>query len=990
MGFGVLPIHPKYPNLRPMTNAIQLASRLRQSPPDTAIALVLPTRIFAIKAVGDRGGLESLREMEAVHGPLPTTLTAVSTASRDRHLFFRLPAGATLNRSLGDKYPGLEVEASGDRIVVEPSPGQEATAWEDWEPGEPWTIADAPEWLPALAPGESAPAPAAPEQPDPVPAPSVTNEEFLRAVMGELAPGESGWVCAFTEAPSVNARWGGQPYRPGDALTFFNPSICNMYFSVGVLKGPKRQKQHMARMAVLVADEVDLATLKALPSYVLETSPGNHQAGFIISSGGDDLARCDQVTKELGRLGYLGTVDKSGNNPVRYVRMPIGVNTKPRESGHFAHRLLEWRPELRYSLNEAAGALGIDLSARAPASANLTPAQPSGQDAATAAARIAAWRADISDPNLDKRSYHSALTSWAASKLQTGMAPGAVVNELRAEMLVCKPTEDQCAAQGKSFVEELRRWQERHDKDIPHAVETAQQKFQDRKWGAPVDLWSKIVAPGAKREFFPAVIADYAFEVAEVSGFDPGFVGMAALLAAAGAIDDRIQIQCKLNDPTFLQAPRLWLMLVGSPSTKKSPVVKTTFARLVRLEEELRRKYADAMKEYDHAYRVWRSACKRAEKDRTELPREPARPDLTRLVVDDTTTERLQTVLAANPRGVIQVRDELSGWFGSMGAYCAADSASKDQAHWLQLYEGGSRMFDRQWRGDLFVPNWSASVVGTIQPDTIKKIVSRLPNDGLMQRFIPVIGQRHEAVDRKMNTDLVDAFGDLLERLYRVRAQHGKLLQVSPVEMCLEADATRKRVFDRLGDLIRTFESGNPRLASHVGKWEGLYCRLVLVVHCIECANLDVHPTELEVSVESALLVERLMFKHMMPHLLCFYQEVLEDGGASSPSAGNLLDDVRKLGEHILTKGWKVFTDRIVTHAVKFWRFREIKQKVERYAALEAMGWIAAASEPDKRGMAPSYLVNPAVHTMFVEKAASFAESMQVMANLLSGSRASG
>src|SRR6185503_14780636 len=130
------------------------------------------------------------------------------------------------------------------------------------------------------------------------------------------------------------------------------------------------------------------------------------------------------------------------------------------------------------------------------------------------------------------------------------------------------------------------------------------------------------------------------------------------------------------------------------------------FGPLVRIEERLRDQYMREMKKYESDLAAWKAACKKAEKDGAQSPEKPSAPPLTRLVVDDSTTERLQVVLEHNPRGIIQIRDELSGWFGSMGAYGERGSAGKDEAHWLQLYDGGARFFDRQGRPDVFVPNW--------------------------------------------------------------------------------------------------------------------------------------------------------------------------------------------------------------------------------------------------------------------------------------------
>jgi uncharacterized protein DUF3987/bifunctional DNA primase/polymerase-like protein/primase-like protein len=496
----------------------------------------------------------------------------------------------------------------------------------------------------------------------------------------------------------------------------------------------------------------------------------------------------------------------------------------------------------------------------------------------------------------------------------------------------------------------------------------------------PVDLWGRVIAPVATAEFFPRVVSEYAFEIADVSGFDPGFVAMAAMVALAGAIHDGINIQCKRNDPTFLQSARLWVALVGLPSAKKSPIMKKVFGQLFKIEGVLREQYGKDMAKYERELLKWKAECKKAEKNDKELPTAPCAPTLVRLVVDDTTVERLQMVLAQNPRGVIQIRDELSGWFASMGAYGDRGSAGKDEAHWLQLHEGGPRLFDRVGRADLFVENWSASVIGGIQPDTIKRIAHKLPNNGLMQRLIPVIGQRRQAIDRHIDMRPVQAFGSMLEGLYRL------LPAEAPVTMGQEADDVRKRVFDSLGALMTNFENGRVRLSSHIGKWEGIYCRLALIAHCVDCVERKVHPTHEEVSPESAELAERLMFRYLLPHLMCFYDDVLEEGGENA----DLMGDVQKVGEHILTKEWANFTDRDITLAVKRWRYRNVREKADRYATLTAMGWIVPETPLDQRGIAARYVVTPAVHTTFADRSVRFGEAMKVVADLLKPSATQG
>jgi hypothetical protein len=444
--------------------------------PNIGIATGNLSCIFALQVDAKRDGEQILAALEDQHGELPDTLST-TPINGERHIIFKLPASSGIKSGPVQGYPGLYFKADGDHIVAEPSTGPLACSWSDWELGEPMIeIADAPAWLLALAAGRPLPAltivppitSAAPESADALPA--VSNEDFLRAVIGHLKQGESAWICGFPDIK--NPAWNGKPVQLDDPHNL-KSDAWNTYFSVGVIAGPSRKKEFSPRMAVLVADDVALTKLSATPSYVIETSPGNHQVGYIIASGGDDLEKCDAVMKEMHRLGW---VDKSGNSRVRYARLAVGVNLKERDSGPFHHRLLEWHPELRYSLDEAAKALGIDLTAAAGSPEDFAGAEAPAEGASTMAERLAEWRAAISDPNLDRRSYHDALNRYGACLLATNMAAGAVVETLRAEMLAVKPTAEQCQAQGKSLAEELQRWKERYD-DIQRSVSSAQEKF---------------------------------------------------------------------------------------------------------------------------------------------------------------------------------------------------------------------------------------------------------------------------------------------------------------------------------------------------------------------------------------------------------------------------------------------------------------------------------------------------------------------------------
>ena len=90
----------------------------------------------------------------------------------------------------------------------------------------------------------------------------------------------------------------------------------------------------------------------------------------------------------------------------------------------------------------------------------------------------------------------------------------------------------------------------------------------------PVDLWAKFDPPTLPRGLLPQVIEDFAFDRGMTMGCDMAGVAVAALAVCAGAIPDDIKLQPKKHDTEWQEEPRLWVALVGDPSTMKSPIIK--------------------------------------------------------------------------------------------------------------------------------------------------------------------------------------------------------------------------------------------------------------------------------------------------------------------------------------------------------------------------------------------------------------------------------
>ena len=87
---------------------------------------------------------------------------------------------------------------------------------------------------------------------------------------------------------------------------------------------------------------------------------------------------------------------------------------------------------------------------------------------------------------------------------------------------------------------------------------------------APVNLWSTFEPPHLPHGLLPSVIEDFAFEQGTAMGADPAGLAVAALAVCAAAVPDSVQLRVKRYGGWY-EATRLWVGLVGDPSTKKTP-----------------------------------------------------------------------------------------------------------------------------------------------------------------------------------------------------------------------------------------------------------------------------------------------------------------------------------------------------------------------------------------------------------------------------------
>lgn len=237
---------------------------------------------------------------------------------------------------------------------------------------------------------------------------------------------------------------------------------------------------------------------------------------------------------------------------------------------------------------------------------------------------------------------------------------------------------------------------------LANNAEDAVAQAQKNGWAAdPVQPTGKLlpVAP-YQSDMLAEPLATWVAERAEQLQAPPDYLAVALVTALAGAVGNSQVIKPRENSE-WLVCPNLWSALVGEPASMKSPSIGMALAPLYALQPK------------------------------------PGKDNASRLVAIDTTVEKLGVLLADNPHGLLVHRDELSGWIAAMDKTGAEDARS----FYLTAHDGRtSYTYDRIMRPTIHIPRLCVSVIGGIQPGTLKRLFvlkpgAQLGSDGFIERF---------------------------------------------------------------------------------------------------------------------------------------------------------------------------------------------------------------------------------------------------------------
>lgn len=247
-------------------------------------------------------------------------------------------------------------------------------------------------------------------------------------------------------------------------------------------------------------------------------------------------------------------------------------------------------------------------------------------------------------------------------------------------------------------------------KSRPQPTEQAAEQLPGEPWEPAIPFDESLAGPLAKfpLSVLPPRLAEFIRDVGKATNSPPDYAGTFALATAAGALGASLAVRIKRGHAV---RPSLYVCVVGRPGSAKTPALDAVVSPVYD-EQAIR-----------------------------------SRDGLNPIYVSDITVAKLTHVLPECPRGLLVIRDELSGWIASMDEHKSGKGGS-DKQFWLSAWSGKPIKQDRKGEDSppVYVRHPTLSLMGGIQPDALRRVDTL--DDGFLDRILftcphelPVVGE---------------------------------------------------------------------------------------------------------------------------------------------------------------------------------------------------------------------------------------------------------
>lgn len=380
---------------------------------------------------------------------------------------------------------------------------------------------------------------------------------------------------------------------------------------------------------------------------------------------------------------------------------------------------------------------------------------------------------------------------------------------------------------------------------------------------APLPLPSDLPAvPALPDELIPWALRDWILDAADRLQVPPEMIAAPALVSAGALVGRSVGIRPKRHDE-WIVVPNVWGALVGRPGVMKSPAIREATRFLTRIAATASAKHEEAEKQSILTRRLIAERIKgetrrasnkkvvdlhevQARIEALQEQEEAATCTERRYVTQDATVEKLGEILRDNPGGILVVRDELSGWLQGL----SKSGREGDRQFFLEAWNGdGSFTVDRIGRGTVHIASLCVSVLGGIQPHSLRSLlvdgaVDGSTDDGLLQRFGLTVwadlGPDWVNVDRWAETEARVRAEAVYEALSRREPAKVRASEFQGVPCVALSDDGLDLFCAWRSQLERRLRSGEldawPAYEAHLAKYRSLVPAIALITHM-----LDVH-----------------------------------------------------------------------------------------------------------------------------------------------------
>lgn len=379
-----------------------------------------------------------------------------------------------------------------------------------------------------------------------------------------------------------------------------------------------------------------------------------------------------------------------------------------------------------------------------------------------------------------------------------------------------------------------------------------------------------------------------------------------SLLAATATLlgaDFRGEVYRSWQEPSIL-----WIILIGDPSSAKSPAMDTITNILREFDRECREEYQQEKQDYERRMDVTggdqfpsvdqHDKTRKAGSHFSDFPeggdthRKPIRK---RFFTSDSTIEALQRILVHNVHGLLLLVDEAMSLLKNFGRH-----GGSDKPFYIQAFGGRPYTADRVKEDEpIEIQCLGITILGSAQPEPFFAQMKASDDDGFFARVLPIWPDRVPFNPPEGEADN-DFMRQCLRRLLSLRSQRCETDSAHQRTLAFSKDA-RDQIVEWRRERFNGISAGSSALQSFEGKLPGIVVRIAVVLECLSWAANSQSPVPSEVRLESVVAAIALIEVYMVP----MYQRCLGDTALSQAE-----HDARTLARRIKSDGVDLLNPR--------------------------------------------------------------------------------